>query len=237
MARFLLVHGSSHGAWCWRDVLPALAARGHEATAIDLPGHGADDTPPEGITLGSYVQAILEALPEPAILVGHSMAGVPITQTAEEAPERVRRLVYLCAYRPGGTGDSVATLRRRQSEQPLLPAIRRDPGRASFHFAPDMSRDLFYHDCSDAAVEFAMANLCSQAIPPQAEGVRLAGRAETVPQSYIVCGEDHAIPPAYQREMAAALPPEDVYERPWSHSPFLSDPEGLAALLDRIAQG
>ena len=24
MARFLLVHGSNHGAWCWRDLLPAL---------------------------------------------------------------------------------------------------------------------------------------------------------------------------------------------------------------------
>ena len=39
MARFLLIHGSCHGAWCWRDLLPELAARGHEARAIDLPFH------------------------------------------------------------------------------------------------------------------------------------------------------------------------------------------------------
>ena len=37
MARFLLIHGASHGAWCWRDVIPRLAALGHEAQALDLP--------------------------------------------------------------------------------------------------------------------------------------------------------------------------------------------------------
>lgn len=35
--------------------------------------------------------------------------------------------------------------------------------------------------------------------------------------------------------MAAPLPAGDIHERPWSHSPFLSDPEGLAALLSGIA--
>ncbi|MCR8547924.1 alpha/beta fold hydrolase [Salipiger sp. P9] len=236
MTRFLLVHGSAHGAWCWRDVLPALTALGHEAQAIDLPSHGADTTPPEAVTLESYVDAILGALAEPAIVVGHSMAGVPITQAADRAPERFRRLVYLCAYIPE-TGDSVATLRRKQRDQPLLPAVRRDPGGVTFHFAPEMARDIFYHDCSDAAVAYALAHLTPQAIPPQETPVTLTGQAETLPRSYIVCGEDGAIPPAYQREMAAALPAGDVYERAWSHSPFLSDPEGLAALLDRIARG
>ena len=29
MAEYLLIHGSCHGAWCWRDVIPALEALGH----------------------------------------------------------------------------------------------------------------------------------------------------------------------------------------------------------------
>ena len=37
MARFLLIHGSCHGAWCWRDLLGELANLGHDAHAIDLP--------------------------------------------------------------------------------------------------------------------------------------------------------------------------------------------------------
>ena len=36
MAAFLLVHGSCHGAWCWRDVIPALDGLGHSARAVDL---------------------------------------------------------------------------------------------------------------------------------------------------------------------------------------------------------
>ncbi|MEC7961756.1 MAG: esterase, partial [Pseudomonadota bacterium] len=28
MARFLLIHGSAHGAWCWRDLIPALETQG-----------------------------------------------------------------------------------------------------------------------------------------------------------------------------------------------------------------
>ena len=58
MADFLLIHGSGHGAWCWRGVLAILEARGHAARAIDLPGLGADTTPPGEVTLASTVDAI-----------------------------------------------------------------------------------------------------------------------------------------------------------------------------------
>jgi hypothetical protein len=38
MAEVLLIHGSCHGAWCWRDLIPALAARGHDrGAAYHLP--------------------------------------------------------------------------------------------------------------------------------------------------------------------------------------------------------
>ncbi|MGR3365166.1 MAG: alpha/beta fold hydrolase, partial [Maritimibacter harenae] len=62
MARFLLIHGSNHGAWCWRDTIPALEALGHEARAIDLPSHGDDPTPIAEVTLDGYADAVLEAL-------------------------------------------------------------------------------------------------------------------------------------------------------------------------------
>ena len=234
MARFLLVHGAAHGAWCWRDVVPALAALGHSATAIDLPSHGADPTPAAAIGLQDYIDAILAALPEPAIVVAHSMAGVPATGAADRAPASVQRLVYLCAYRPED-GDSVASLRRAQSEQPLLPAIRRDPDGTTFRFDAAMAPELFYHDCSPADRAFALDRLVPQAIRPQAEPVTLTGAIASVPRSYILCSEDRAIPPRDQKRMAAALPDDEVYERPWSHSPFLAHPEALASLLSGIA--
>ena len=39
--RFVLVHGGFHGAWCWSRTIPELQALGHDAIAIDVPGHGA----------------------------------------------------------------------------------------------------------------------------------------------------------------------------------------------------
>lgn len=62
MAEFLLIHGSCHGAWCWRDVIPELEALGHTARAIDLPSHGDDRTPIADVTLDLYRDAILEAI-------------------------------------------------------------------------------------------------------------------------------------------------------------------------------
>ena len=29
MSDFLLVHGSAHGAWCWRDLIPSIVAEHH----------------------------------------------------------------------------------------------------------------------------------------------------------------------------------------------------------------
>ena len=68
MSKVLLVHGSCHGAWCFRDVIPALAALGHQAHAIDLPGHGDNPAPIEKITLDAYRDAILDAIDEPVYL-------------------------------------------------------------------------------------------------------------------------------------------------------------------------
>lgn len=62
MADFLLIHGAWHGAWCWREVAARLEVRGHTATAIDLPGHGEDRSPPESVTLQNYVTCVVEAL-------------------------------------------------------------------------------------------------------------------------------------------------------------------------------
>ncbi len=235
MASFLLIHGASHGAWCWRDVIPALEERGHTARAIDLPGHGADTTPRDEVTLQSYVEAILGALDAPTIVVAHSMSGVPATQAADLHPEKFSRLIYLCAFLPGD-GDSVTSLSRDWPDQPLNEAIRRDEGGATFHFDPSLIREKFYHDCPAALIDRAARHLTPQPISTQKERVTLTGTVEQVPRSYILCSQDMAVPPDHQRAMASVLPSDEVYDMSSAHSPFLSDPEGLAALLDRIAR-
>ncbi len=235
MTRILLIHGASHGAWCWRDTLPALTALGHEARAIDLPSHGDDQTPVGKVTLNGYGQAILDALSEPAVLVGHSMGGYAITQAAEMNPANVAGLIYLCAYTPW-EGFSLSQMRLQAAEQPLLPAIRPAEDRLSFTFDPDMAPDLFYHDCPPETVRYAEARLCPQAVAPSATPLTLTARSHSLPRSYIVCKRDRAIPPDFQREMAARFDPGRVATLDSGHSPFFAMPETLAATIDRLVK-
>lgn len=234
MSEFLLIHGSCHGAWCWHRVIPALEALGHTARAIDLPGHGRDRTPAAKVTLDRYADAILHALSGPTIVVGHSMAGYPITAAAEKDPTHIKALVYLCAYAPV-SGQSLADMRRAGPRQPLAGAIQVDAARVTFAFDPAQANALFYHDCDAQSQTLAQLCLCPQPILPQETPLTLTKRSQDLSRHYIRCLEDRAIPPEYQEGMAAGFAPDHVSTLPASHSPFLSMPEALAARLNAIA--
>lgn len=235
MAEFLLIHGSCHGAWCWRDVLPLLNGGGHAARAIDLPSHGDDHTPVKDVTLDLYADAILSAIDRPVILVGHSMAGYPISAAAEKAPDKIAQLAYVCAYAPL-SGLSLADMRRAAPRQPLLDAIQVSDDRLSFTIDPAKTGAKFYHDCPDGTVAFANARLCPQAILPQSTPITLTGRYAAVAKSYILCENDQTIPPEYQATMTATWPKDRVHRMETSHSPFFADPARLAQLLIKIAE-
>lgn len=234
MADFLLVHGSCHGAWCWRDAIPALARLGHSAHAIDLPGHGDDSTPVEEITLDACRDAILAASTPGTIIVGHSWGGYPISAAAEAAPDAMRGLIYLCAYVPV-SGLSMIDMRRRGPRQTITGAVIRDPSGLSYRFDPAQAPDLFYNDCPAEVLTFALRRLGSQAIDPQDTPLTLGASFARVPRHYVRCTGDRVIPPEYQAAMVADWPRETVHEMDTGHSPFFADPRGLADVLDRIA--
>ena len=161
MATFLLVHGAWHGGWCWRRVVPPLESKGHKVIAPDLPGHGDDRTPTASVTLKSYSDRICEtagARSEPVVLVGHSMGGVAITQAAEDCPEKIRALVYMCAFLPRN-GDSLNTWASQDFESKVNPTsldIRAD---GTTVFKREYAREAFYMQCSDEDIAFAQARL------------------------------------------------------------------------------
>lgn len=235
MARFLLVHGSCHGAWCWRDMLPALNALGHDAKAIDLPSHGADPTPVRNVTFASYVDAILAATTPKTIVVGHAMSGYMISAAAEKAPQKVARLIYLCGYTPQD-GMSLDDMRKAAPRQLVASAIQTSSDDLSVTIDPSYIKDLLYHDCPDGTLKYAGPRLCPQAIAPQFTPVSLSKSYHSVPKSYIRCTEDRAIPPEYQTTMTADWPSKNIYEIATGHSPFFADPYGLASLLDQIVK-
>lgn len=232
MAHFLLVHGASHGAWCWSKLLPHLQALGHTAQAIDLPSHGEDPTPPETVTLNDYVSACVGALKADTILVGHSLGGLTITLAAARAPERIRALVYLCAFVPP-PGQAFAEI-RRGAVTPALQAIASvDRERGVSVIDPNKAGPVFYHDCAPDDVAFAAERLCPQPTGVLAEVLDFTPPA--TPRHYIRCTEDRTVDPAYQTAISSYWPPGTVHEIASGHSPFFSHPAKLAQILGEIA--
>lgn len=231
MADILLIHGSCHGAWCWQDVIPHLVEQGHTARAIDLPGHGADQTPVNDVTLDVYARAIASACGPKTVLIGHSMGGYAITAAANLVPDRIAQLIYLCAYVP----DDHATLsdmRRRAPRQPFLAAVQMAQDRRSFTIDPAQAVQLFYNDCPEKVARQAVQRLCPQAVAPTEVPVHRSPQAAQLPRHYIRCMNDQTIPPEFQVTMTQDWPAEDVQEMPTGHSPFLSDPAALATCLN-----
>jgi pimeloyl-ACP methyl ester carboxylesterase len=240
MSRFVLVHGAWHGAWCWDKVVPLLEVEGHSADALDLPGHGRDLTPTAEVTLDRYVDRVCQALaaePEPAVLVGHSMSGMVITQAAERCPESIQMLIYLAAYLPRD-GQKIVDL----ADMPegvsthIRPNMVFSEDHRSVTLKPEAVRGAFYNDCQDLEADQAARLLVAQATQPFAAPVHTTvERFGRVPRAYIVCLQDHTVPTALQWRMLADVPCKQVMTLPTSHSPFISAPELLAARLDDLA--
>ena len=234
MSKFLLVHGSGHGAWCFEKLANELRNRGHVADAIDLPGHGRNKLPIRKITLERYSSAIRKSLQSPTIVLGHSMGGYPISLAAETDPSFIKHLVYLTAFVPED-GKSLVELRNKVDNFPLLSVIKKTEDGLGFYIPQKYQKDIFYHDCSTKDVKLAAENLCVQAIEPQLTSIRLGSNFEKTPKSYVHCLDDRTIPLALQKELSKKIPNENTYEINSGHSPFFSKPAELALVLEKIA--
>jgi pimeloyl-ACP methyl ester carboxylesterase len=238
MARYVLVHGAWHNAWCWEGVAGDLRAAGHEVDAIDLPGHGADATPHGEVTLDAYADRIVDAIGpdgDPVVLVGHSMGGIAITQAAERAADRLSRLVYVTAFLPRD-GESLADLASLPEGAPdlVMPNAIIEPPDAIF--PEPAARGAFYHRCAPADADAAVAHLNPQPLPPLATPVTITDDgAAGVERHYIACTDDQAIRIALQRRMVEASPCASVTELDADHSPFLSRRGELVTALAALA--
>jgi pimeloyl-ACP methyl ester carboxylesterase len=230
-AHFVLVHGAWHGAWCWYKITAALEGAGQMVSALDLPGAGIDPTAPALATQQAQVDrvlALLDAVPEPVILVGHSAGGAVVSLVAEARPEKVAKLVYLSAFLlPDGA--SLVEAAARDTASLLTGGLVLGRGGA-IDVDPSVRRDAFYNRSSEEDVVLAATLLRPVGLQALATPVRLGSTFEGVRRFYISCLEDQAISPAAQRSMYTALPCKRVLGlRESDHSPFFSRPPARAA--------
>ena len=98
--------------------------------------------------------------------------------------------------------------------------------------APDVALGCFYQDCDPATAAWATARLGLQSLASlQQQPYAVAWR--TKPSTYVVCANDEAIHPSLQRILARRC--ITTAEWPTGHTPFLSRPDLIAALLADLA--
>lgn len=149
----VFVHGAMHGAWAWDEhFLPWFAARGWHVVALDLRGHGA--SPSDKSVLWASVQdylddltEVVDGLPNPPVLLGHSLGGFVVQRYLEHhaAPAAVlvgstpysgamRLTLRAIRHNPVGALRTFATLR-------LLPMFGTPDAAHYWFFAADAPRE------------------------------------------------------------------------------------------------
>ena len=239
MATYVLVHGAWHGSWCWQKLAPLIKAEGHVVDAVDLPGRGNDQTPISEMTLNKYAELVrqrIESAEESVILVGHSLGGMVITQAAELVPRRIAILVYLTAFLPRD-GQSLQQLSEGDHMALVRPNMIINKEQDSSIIAEHARRDVFYGECDDEDVTFAVSRHVPESLAVIGAPVRITDqRAGSVRRFYIECLRDRAIGIDKQREMYGARPCERVLTIDTDHSPFLSRTVELANHLLSLAR-
>lgn len=211
----VLVHGMWHQPAHFDAFRTALERAGHVVWVPLLHrGSLAEDV--------AAVQEAIEHCSEPPVLVGHSYGGAVIGHTTG-----ARAMLFVTGF-VLEVGESCATV---AGPPPCMPAIVSNPD-GSTSLDPDLAPEYFYADCAPEDVERAVAQLVRQG---RGHG-RTPAWASTwreVPTRYVVCEQDRAIEVEVQWRMAARCTTQ--VPMPTSHSPFVSQPEALAAEVSALA--
>ena len=234
----VIVHGAWSSAGDFKDVEAALKKSGNEVITVNLPGHGKDDTPVASLTLQGYVDVVKKAIGtrKNITLVGHSFGGMVISQTAEQIPGQIKKLVYLCAVLPAN-GENLFSISSADKETHIGQYIQPDEKSGVVGIAKEGILDFFAADAPKKTADVLVANFKAEPMGPLATPVALtAANFGKIEKVYIFTEYDHAIGLTLQKSLAKTADIKKTYSLPTSHTPFFSQPGVVAAILNQEAK-
>jgi pimeloyl-ACP methyl ester carboxylesterase len=214
----------AHGLWadgsCYRKVIPALQADGHQVVSAQ---NSLD-------TLEGDVAAVTRALgrvSSPAILVGHSYGGTVITAAGTD--DRVAGLVYIAALAPD-EGETSQSLQEQFPVTDIFAHIEIADGRI---WMLPSGIGYFAGDLPEQEQRLVWATQCVPVADLFTQ--KLGGTAwRTKPSWYIVANNDRTVQPDLERFVAKRMGAH-TYDVDSSHVAMLAQPDFVLDVIRTAA--
>lgn len=216
-ANVVLVHGAYADGSSWSKVIPRLQAAGLRVTAVQHPLTTLQD----GVEITRRAIALN---PGPTVLVGHSFAGMIVTEAGVDPP--VSALVYVAARAPDA-GEDYGALAKTYPLPPASAGVVWSEGWGR------LSEEAFLRDfAGDLPPEEARV-LC--AVQGPISDTLFSGRTTHAawrdkPSWYAVSTEDRTINPDLERFMAKRMGATTI-ELAASHVSLVSHPAEVSDLI------
>lgn len=219
----ILVHGAWADGSSWSKVIVLLERRGFHVTAVQLSLTSvAEDV--------ATLQRAIDLESGPILLVGHSYAGVVITEAGNDP--KVNGLVYVSAYAPDA-GQSVFSLNALLPETPVNQEIIVNAGFLSLTqegIRADFAQDLPETEKQTLAVTQGPVAAVAFGTPATTPAWYRK------PSWYMIASQDRVISPQLEAMMAQTINAETITVHS-SHVIMLSRPEAVADFITHAAHG
>jgi pimeloyl-ACP methyl ester carboxylesterase len=219
----VLVHGAFADGSSWDKVIPLLQARGLHVVAVQNPLSSLKDD----------VAATRRAIDQqtgPVVLVGHSWAGVVISEAGND--EKVSSLVYVAAFAPD-SGQSINDVLKGLPPAPWASELQKDSGGFL-----TLSENAIIHDFA-SDLPAAQARIIAASQGPWFAGClddKVTQAAwHNKPSTFVITGKDHMIPAQLQAAMAKNIG-ATVVNVDASHVVMVSQPQKVAAAIIAAAE-
>lgn len=233
MTNFLIAHGAWSAGWAWKKMRPLLRAAGHTLWAPSYTGLGErHHLAAPSIDLETHIEDVLGVLEcedlHDVVLVGHSYGGLVATGVADRARARIATLIYLDAFVPAD-GDSALGLNTPEARAGIEARVREE---GDGWLVPP---NPIPPDTDPDDIAWITPRRHAQPLASFQSPLRLSGVPLTLPRSYIYCLR--TAPGDMFRSFAERARHDGwpTHEIDASHSPHITAPEALCALLIRIA--
>lgn len=234
---YVLVHGAFADESAWGFVRNDLAKKAN-VVVVNLPAHGIDLTAANKVSLKEYVKTVTDAVnaqPGKVILVGHSMAGIVISQVAENIPAKIDKLVYVSAYVPAN-GQNMLDLSYKDAQSKVGPAFQLNEDKTAATIKKEVIPDAICGDCPAYMKEALVKYHKEEPTKPMMEKLVLTpARFGKVKKYYIHTTNDLAVGYELQKQMVKNNGTfRQTFTMSTSHLPFVVQPGEFLNILTTI---